>query len=202
MKELDIKRLLIQMLAKESSIDALASEFAFDFGRRRADLLCLSDGELHGYEIKSYFDKLTNLPAQLSSYILLFDYVHVVCDERHLARVLEIAPRKVGIYVCQEKNIVCKRKAKRNKNPDSMVALDAIPTLLLRKLFNSTAKSKLELCQKISQINNIEKIRENLISFINQRYSIQTMLFHKDASDLVTLDDVHSLFSAAPRTLE
>ncbi|MDA8483663.1 sce7726 family protein [Pseudomonas resinovorans] len=202
MRELDIKRLLIQKLTEEESINSLASEFPFDFGQRRADLVSISNNEVSGYEIKSYFDKLTNLPAQLSSYLSIFDYVYVVCDERHLSKVREIAPPKVGIYVCRDRNIICKRKAKKNNKLNSLVLLDAIPTPSLRKLFNVSAKSKLELCQVISQSSKIEKIRESFLTHLQQKYSVQTKLFQRDASNLVTLDDIHSLFSAAPNTLE
>ncbi|AHL74612.1 hypothetical protein CH92_05680 [Stutzerimonas stutzeri] len=202
MKELDIKRLLVQKLAQEGSTNALASEFPFDFGRRRADLISIADDKLSGYEIKSYFDKLTNLAVQLKSYISVFDYVYVVCDERHLSKVREIAPSKVGIYIAHDRSLVLKRKAKINNRLNKLVMLDVMPSPFLKQCFKLSAKSKFELCQKISAVSKEKEIRRVLLHYINLRYATQTKLFHNDTSDLVTLDDVFSLFSAPPRNLE
>lgn len=202
MKELEIKRLLIQELANQEGVTALASEFVFDFGRRRADMISIANEFSVGYEIKSYFDKLTNLAAQLHSYLMIFDYVYVVCDKRHLEKVREIAPKKVGLYLARGNELVLKRKAKLNKKLDILVLLDAFPLPVLQAAFSMRARSKLDLCHKIISCNSLSSVRGKLISYISDKYFEQTRFFHEDAGDLVTLDDVYSLFSTAPQVLE
>lgn len=201
MKEINIKHSLVQVLAGQGSVEAIASEFPFQYGQRRADLVCLKDGSLYGYEIKSAFDRLDNLSSQMQSYCLLFDYVYTVCDFKHLESVRRIIPRKVGIYVCASDGLRLIRKATQIKRFDSVVMLDVMPVQLLQSRFEMRSRSKHQLCTDISKRHSLLSIREALISYIKSKYGVQTYFFKKEISSVVTLDDVQLLFLPSVKAL-
>jgi hypothetical protein len=68
----------------------------FRVGESKADSVILN-GISTCYEIKSEYDSLNRLEAQLSSYLKIFDKVNVVTTEAHLGKVEKIAPASVGI---------------------------------------------------------------------------------------------------------
>ncbi|WP_406820694.1 sce7726 family protein [Pseudomonas sp. KnCO4] len=201
MKEIDIKRTLSHYLLKQGTTDVVFFEYPFHFGRRRADIISSDHGMITGYEIKSVNDRIDRLSEQLDSYTLLFDYVYVVCDSKHLSAIRKIIPNRVGIYLCADSGLSKIRKAKQIKNFDSVVTLDAMPIEALRKEFKSTGKSKLEICKSIAQGYKREHIKETYRKFIFHKYGAQTAHLKNETSDLLTLDDVYSL-SLAPNRLD
>ncbi len=52
---------------------------------------------MHGLEIKSAADALTRLPQQLELYEECLEKLTIVCAEKHIAGVRELAPRWCGI---------------------------------------------------------------------------------------------------------
>jgi hypothetical protein len=190
MKELDIKRALVQKLIAQGNIEAISAEFPFEFGRRRADLICAREGKIYAYEIKSKFDNTDRLAEQIKSYLKLFDFVSVVCDKKHLAKILNIIPPNVGVYISSEVGISSKREAKQIKNSDTIMTLDALPMGALRQTFKLSAKSKLELCEKIKTLFSKEIIRSEFRKHITKKHGTQTNIFKNEISNIVTLDDV------------
>jgi len=198
MKEIEIKRLLIQEILSSDDVEVVAHEFSFDFGRCRADLVCIKEGALYGYEIKSAFDKTVRLESQLSSYFLLFDYVTVVCDEKHLRKVRECAPIRTGLYICDESGISKRRAPKRVMRKNELVLLDAMPSDYLRRYFSApSARSKFELCQHIKANNSKDDIKKGFMDYLVHRMGPQTRMLKGDVSGVVTLDDFYSLGLAA-----
>ena len=200
MRELDIKRMFAYHLLKKESSDVIFFEYAFHFGRRRADIISVEDGMVIGYEIKSAFDRIDRLEEQLNSYAQLFDYVYVICDSKHIKAIRKIAPERVGIYQCVQTGLKRIRKAKQIKNFDSITTLDAMPMDHLRKKFKVSGKSKLEICNEISQNQKREKIKDTFREYITHKYGAQTAHFKNELSDILTLDDMYSL-SLAPNKL-
>jgi len=200
MKEIDIKRALSYHLLKQGTTDVVFFEYPFHFGRRRADIISSDAGMITGYEIKSVNDRIDRLGEQLESYTLLFDYVYVVCDSKHLSAIRKKIPNRVGIYLCATSGVTKIRQAKQIKNFDSVVTLDAMPIEALRKDFKSTGKSKLEICKSIAHNHKREQIKETYRKFILQKYGAQTAHLKNETSELLTLDDVYSL-SLAPNRL-
>lgn len=83
----------------------------FRVGKSKADCVIIN-GRSTCYEIKTEFDSLNRLGAQLQDYMRLFDEVYVVCSERNVRSVLEEAPETVGVLVLGRKNYFeTKRKA-------------------------------------------------------------------------------------------
>ncbi|MEZ3136974.1 sce7726 family protein [Stutzerimonas kunmingensis] len=194
MKELDIKRLLVQSLVRKGGADVLAHEFPFDFGRCRADVLCVKDGELYGYEIKSAFDNTVRLQSQMLSYHALFDYVNVVCDRRHLEKVRSAVPVKTGVMVCDEVgDLKVKRTAKRIKKHSKLLMLDTMTVRQLKMRFRFDAKSKFELCRTIEATHTLEDIKAALVVSLVERFGEKTKLFIREVEGVVMLDDFYAL---------
>ena len=99
-----------QLLGRHSpQTTVMLSEFRV--GRNVADCVMLN-GVSTCYEIKTEYDSLDRLAEQLSSYCSLFDRVFVVCDEKHLLKVIETTPTEVGVILLTRKNTLSvKRKA-------------------------------------------------------------------------------------------
>ncbi|WP_287030016.1 sce7726 family protein [Pseudomonas sp. UBA6310] len=193
MKELEIKRVLVQELLRESSVEVLASEFLFDFGRCRADLICVKEGELYGYEIKSAFDKTARLENQLDSYFQLFDYVTVVCDYKHFQDVKKTASHRTGIFFCGEDGIIKRRSPKKVLKQNALVILDAMPSDYLRRHFSVSAKSKFDLCEQIKRQFCKQDIKVGFVKYLAERMGPQTRLLRSEVGRVVTLDDFFSL---------
>lgn len=193
MRELEIKRRLVQELIQHGEVTVIAHEYSFNFGRCRADLVCVIGGELYGYEIKSAFDKTARLEAQMSSYSKLFDYVSVVCDKKHLSSVRSVIPAKTGLMVCDMDGIKTKRKSKKMLRLDELVVLDAMPMYFLKRRFKVSASSKYELCDLIKRQFPKETIRSALIGYLTERFGFQTKLLLSETDGVVTLDDFYVL---------
>jgi hypothetical protein len=74
----------------------VVEEMSLSGGINRIDIAVVN-GSLHGLEIKSDKDTLDRLPAQMQTYLKVFDFVTVVCGEKHTDHVLDSVPSFVGI---------------------------------------------------------------------------------------------------------
>lgn len=89
----------------------------FRVGLNKADCVILN-GKSTCYEIKTDYDSLARLKDQLSSYLQLFDEVYVVCSEKYLQSILELAPIEVGVLNLTQKQSLRKiRKASPRAAP-------------------------------------------------------------------------------------
>ncbi len=89
----------------------------FRVGKSKADCVILN-GKSTCYEIKTEFDSLARLEAQLNDYSKLFDEVYVVCSEKNVNLVLAKAPTSVGVLILNKKNYFhTKRKATIRNHP-------------------------------------------------------------------------------------
>lgn len=200
MKELDIKRMFAYQALKKDKTEVIFFEYPFHFGRRRADIICVENGMIVGYEIKSAFDRIDRLEDQLESYTQLFDFVYVICDSKHINAIRKTIPTRIGIYECGAHGVKRLRKAGQIKNFDTITTLDAIPIDALRKKFKILGKSKLEICDNISKIENRFDIKKYFREYIIQKYSHQTSHFKNEITDIITLDDIYAL-SLSPNKL-
>jgi hypothetical protein len=96
MRDLDIRLQLHAELAQRFVGDIIRSEFGLCLGQTRVDVAVVNC-YLHGYEIKSERDNLARLPAQIDLYDRVLDYSTIVCNGRHLERILDLVPRSWGI---------------------------------------------------------------------------------------------------------
>jgi hypothetical protein len=73
----------------------------FRVGPCKADLVVI-DGTSTAWEVKSDLDGLGRLPAQLAAYGRFFARVSVLAGDRHVERVIAVAPKRVGVCALSE----------------------------------------------------------------------------------------------------
>ncbi|WP_417535605.1 sce7726 family protein [Methylophaga sp.] len=104
--EPEIKALILNHLFESGSIDnnsCVINELTVDNFSRRVDIAVVNNDQLIAIEVKSHFDSLGRLEGQLDKYLDHFDKVIVVASEKHISRVLEMAPVNVGVWqVCND----------------------------------------------------------------------------------------------------
>src|SRR5262249_41352705 len=71
-------------------------ELGLAHAKARIDVAVIN-GCMHGFEIKSAADTLTRLPQQLELYEECLEKLTIVCADKHLGRVREVAPWWCGI---------------------------------------------------------------------------------------------------------
>jgi hypothetical protein len=71
-------------------------ELGLAHAKVRVDIAVIN-GCVHGFEIKSAADTLTRLPLQLALYEQCLEKLTIVCAEKHISGVRQLAPRWCGI---------------------------------------------------------------------------------------------------------
>jgi hypothetical protein len=74
----------------------VVDELGLAHAKARIDVAVIK-GSVHGFEIKSAADTLTRLPQQLELYEQCLEKLTIVCAEKHIAGVRDLAPRWCGI---------------------------------------------------------------------------------------------------------
>lgn len=103
--EARIKCEVLNALRKRKLVDKrsiLASEYVLGSTGRRADLAIYNGAKFIGVEIKSKYDSLGRLAAQMQVYTSCFDQVILVCDTRHLKHAEAIVQASVEIWESEE----------------------------------------------------------------------------------------------------
>lgn len=103
MRDWDIRNALARLLREEHPNRAqnrIWSEFSVRLGASRVDL-CLINGSLTGFEIKSPRDNLDRIDSQVSHYGAVLDYAAVVCGEHRVDRLLDRLPGWWGVTVAE-----------------------------------------------------------------------------------------------------
>jgi hypothetical protein len=98
-------RALDRLLFGRHSPRTTAFYTEFRIGDSRADLLVVN-GRAVVYEIKSRFDDLTRLDAQLCDYYSAFSLVTVFVDQLHLTALIDRLPPHVGISVLAKRSSI------------------------------------------------------------------------------------------------
>lgn len=73
------------------------SIFELPVGNSRVDL-CKINGTSTAYEIKTDLDNYVRLEKQLQDYLMIFEYVYVVCSENRAKNIAALIPSNCGIY--------------------------------------------------------------------------------------------------------
>lgn len=120
-----------------------ASEARYGASDRRADFLAVGE-DSHAFEIKSDSDSLDRLSDQVSDYVASFDFVSIVTSDRHLNKVKNIVPPRVGLWLYSNNEVTAVRPAKRNKR--------------LSKLHLAKGCSKSSLMDALSVSNGTEAL--------------------------------------------
>jgi len=105
MKDIDIRRELhknyLSIVTKNDTNSLIINELGLFQGQHKIDVAVIN-GSLHGYEIKSEQDNLKRLPAQMDAYNKVFDYIHIIANEKHKKRDSTDDSCVLGYYYSKE----------------------------------------------------------------------------------------------------
>ncbi|MBS0882178.1 MmcB family DNA repair protein [Pantoea sp. JGM49] len=192
MKEIEIKTRLVEFLLEFGDTDAiLSSEFRFNFGSRRADLISLHENMATSYEIKGASDNTSRLDYQILSYKDYFDYCYVVCEKENLKSIRDILPRSIGIIVVYDNFCKAVRKPIQNKNHSKIMLASTLSVEELKYLTKYKLKlSKYELCLTLSSQKSLKFIRDtsrkSLLKYSENRFKV----FKSEIGNKISSDDI------------
>lgn len=195
MKELEIKRILIKWLLKRPEFGSIiGSEYRFDFGARRADVVTIhEDGNACAFEIKGIGDSLRALRYQCEGYKLYFDRCFVVCERENLHLVRREIPKDIGIIVIEENIFLQLRKSKEFKKLDKIMLCSTIDTGFMRRNIKHHKLSKFDTCKEFINNNKYEDIKLISRSFLRQRIETRFQIFLKEIGQEISYDDLATL---------
>lgn len=136
-----IRSFLIERLRLiENANSAFINEFFISNFSRRADLV-VANGFLSAFEIKSASDNIVRLPGQLDAYCRYFEKVTVICSERHLKSVLDIAPVSVGVWSINDVGLISYIRNSRRFDIHKKTWISFLPVDILRVLLRKNGLS-------------------------------------------------------------
>lgn len=126
MRDVDIRAALIAGIRRDhpdSTENRVWSELAVVLGASRVDV-CLVNGTLTGWEIKSPRDNFDRLDAQIRHYDQVLDFAHIVVTSKDIQRARARVPARWGIVEAIEQDGVVslrrRRQARRNRGIDPL----------------------------------------------------------------------------------
>lgn len=145
-KDRDVRDKLISHLSKKQRDTYLLEEFNIERGIVRADVVEVSNGRVHGYEIKSDSDTLSRLPKQVKYYNQVFSTVTLVVGREHIVNALYMIPDWWGVMVATSECGVVRlntiRESKENNNIEYNAVADLLHKNELRNMLKSYAPEK------------------------------------------------------------
>lgn len=155
--------------------------FEVKVNQSRADFLVIN-GDTKCFEIKSKFDTLKRLEKQSTDYSKVFEFNHILIDEKHLDTALDIIPDYYGIWIFrgQEREVV--RSAKYSPNICSLSQISML-TKKERLSYFETQDSRYIL-------NNFkwEEINDEFKKALKQRYSKRWDFLIRNWDEIVPVD--------------
>lgn len=148
----------------------VVQEMGLARGACRVDV-CVINGHLHGYEIKSDVDTLRRLPLQQQFYSDVLDKATLVVGQRHLQHALEVLPHWWGVRAVSRgaRNAVrmeLVRPAKLNPavSKTAVAALlwrDEISALIVARNDDRSALrgNRAALCERLDELYSLAEIR-------------------------------------------
>jgi hypothetical protein len=174
-----IRKELIKTLLELNDTLGVVQELEVARGRVRADVVRLSNCDIHAYEIKSDLDTLRRLPRQIRYYNEVFSTVTLVVGIDHVVEALYIIPDWWGVIVAELNGIKLRlspiRQEQRNTHTNYEVMSDLLRRHELVKVLSaygvsgsrhSMSKQKLiqETQQEISKESLVEQLAGALLA--------------------------------------
>jgi hypothetical protein len=200
MRDIEIRSALILQLQREhpdTADNRIWSELSLCLGASRVDV-CLINGALTGFEIKSPRDNLARLKGQVENYGLVMDYASIVVSEKYASKAPEYIPSWWGIEIASmndagEVRLDGVRDASRNPtvDPFSVAQLlwrdEAYDELFNRGLHRGLAKAtRWKLWDRLVEELSPTEIQDTVRARLKARPSRQADAIH-------TPDDVKFL---------
>lgn len=151
MNQIEIRRILARDLRQAHRTEAgtiAVSELPIYYGDARADV-CVVNGELVGYEIKSPRDSVARLERQTTYYCKVFDRIHYVVAEKHLRQTTAKVPEFAGISVITTLDAKPLIQSLRPAALNTGVSPEILATLLWRE-------EALSVCEKFSLASGVK----------------------------------------------
>lgn len=199
--EAKIKLSLIQYLLRTDKYNSIiATEVPINQTQNIVDVLQISTTVSSAFEIKSDRDNFSRLDKQIQSYSSVFNYVSVVISENNYKAVLPLIPKKIGIMLIKESDIIVKRKPSEIKK----LSKDALAKIIwknnLLKIMSSKftthqlkGLSDYELRKLLIKYYNLKEIRSFAYDFLMQKYSSSFINFKKNLGAQIHEDDLVEL---------
>ncbi len=199
--EAKIKLSLIQYLLRTDKYNSIiATEVPINQTQNIVDVLQISTTVSSAFEIKSDRDNFSRLDKQIQSYSSVFNHVSVVISENNYKAVLPLIPKKIGIMLIKESDIIVKRKPSEIKK----LSKDALAKIIwknnLLKIMSSKftthqlkGLSDYELRKLLIKYYNLKEIRSFAYDFLMQKYSSSFINFKKNLGAQIHEDDLVEL---------
>jgi len=194
MKEYEVKKILIDYILAEKSCDLiLGSEFRFDFGARRADIVAINSDMAIAYEIKTANDSVSRLSWQLRGYKKYFDYCYVVCESENLSLIRKHILSGVGIMLIKEGEIKKIKESNRFKKHDKVMLSSTLSMDELRRETDAKQRAKHELCFTLSKIKKTDDIRKLSRESAIKKMKESFETFIREKGETLNRDDITTL---------
>jgi len=190
--ELDYKLKLIDFILDQTPTAILASEFPFNFQKRRADLLIINDNSTHAIEIKSDVDNTYTLHNQIDDYYKVFNKVSILISEKHLKNI-NMLNKNVGVYILKNEQILCKRQAKERRKLNKRLVLDLLSTPELKKLSAFKTNNRIELIDDIEKKISFKQLNEISYASLYKKINAIFSLFKNEKIGFTTIHDLSIL---------
>lgn len=199
--EAKIKLSLIQYLLRTDKYNSIiATEVPINQTQNIVDVLQISTTVSSAFEIKSDRDNFSRLDKQIQSYSSVFNYVSVVISENNYKAVLPLIPKKIGIMLIKESDIIVKRKPSEIKKLSKNALAKIIWKNNLLKIMSSKftthqlkGLSDYELRKLLIKYYNLKEIRSFAYDFLMQKYSSSFINFKKNLGAQIHEDDLVEL---------
>ncbi|CAQ00927.1 sce7726 family protein [Clavibacter sepedonicus] len=182
MRDVDIRAALIAGIRRDHpdlSENRVWSELAVVLGASRVDV-CLVNGALTGWEIKSPRDNFDRLDAQILHYDQVLDFAHIVVTSKDIQRARMRVPARWGIVEATEQDGVVslkrRRQARQNRTPKplSLAQLlwrdEAMDELRTRGVTGSWSKAtRWDLWDALVAVLTVDELRAAVRSRLKAR---------------------------------
>jgi hypothetical protein len=155
----------------------------------RVDFLVIN-GETKSFEIKSGLDNLTKLYKQSTDYNKAFEYNHVVVDEKHLDKLINVLPVNYGIWSYRKSKKTIHRKPSLNNRIDSDFQLTLLTKNELQRAFGEFDGNREEILKNL----NFEEINIRFKNILKLRY-LNKWSFITENSESILPIDIQFFFS-------
>lgn len=149
------------------------------------DLILLYKGETYAIEVKSDADSLYRIDNQIKEYKKQFNYVIVVCGEKHLKTLRDKLPKGIGLYLFDNNAQITQiRKASSRTRLNKEEMLFSIKTSYLTKMAdfpttnmgpdairNKYAKKRISCIQETLYNYWASRLKTNYQNFMSERGS-------------------------------
>lgn len=159
-----VREKLIKTLLEQKDTLGVIQELEVARGRARVDVVRLSGGNIHAYEIKSDLDTLRRLPRQIRYYNEVFSTVTLVVGIDHVVEALYLIPDWWGVMVAELDNAKLRLSSIRHVQQNSYTDYESISDLLRKHELIKvlSARDTGSSCRSMSKQRLVHKARHEI----------------------------------------